>query len=37
VLGWLATLVLIPVVLFYLLLDWHPMLARSAAPCRAAG
>ncbi|MET3134287.1 putative PurR-regulated permease PerM [Oxalobacteraceae bacterium GrIS 1.11] len=30
VLGWLATLVLIPVVLFYLLLDWHPMLARIA-------
>ncbi|MFC0167220.1 AI-2E family transporter [Pseudoduganella danionis] len=31
VLGWLATLVLIPVVLFYLLLDWHAMLARIAA------
>ncbi len=31
VLGWLATVVLIPVVLFYLLLDWHPMLARIAA------
>jgi predicted PurR-regulated permease PerM len=31
VLGWIATLVLIPVVLFYLLLDWHPMLARIAA------
>lgn len=30
VLGWIATLVLIPVVLFYLLLDWHPMLARIA-------
>ncbi|CDG81162.1 AI-2E family transporter [Janthinobacterium agaricidamnosum] len=30
VIGWLATLVLIPVVLFYLLLDWHPMLARIA-------
>ena len=30
VLGWLATLVLIPVVLFYLLLDWHKMLARVA-------
>jgi predicted PurR-regulated permease PerM len=27
-LGWAATLVLIPVVLFYLLLDWHRMLAR---------
>jgi predicted PurR-regulated permease PerM len=36
VLGWLATLVLIPVVLFYLLLDWHPMLRRiaSAVPRR---
>lgn len=30
VLGWLATVVLIPVVLFYLLLDWHAMLARIA-------
>lgn len=28
VLGWLATFVLIPVVLFYLLLDWHALLAR---------
>ena len=28
ILGWLATFVLIPVVLFYLLLDWHPLLAR---------
>jgi predicted PurR-regulated permease PerM len=27
-LGWAATLVLIPVVLFYLLLDWHRMLAQ---------
>lgn len=26
VLGWLTTLVLIPVVLFYLLLDWHTLL-----------
>ncbi|MFT5644966.1 MAG: putative PurR-regulated permease PerM [Janthinobacterium sp.] len=36
VLGWLATLVLIPVVLFYLLLDWHAMLRRiaSAVPRR---
>jgi predicted PurR-regulated permease PerM len=36
VLGWIATLVLIPVVLFYLLLDWHPMLARigGAVPRR---
>jgi predicted PurR-regulated permease PerM len=31
VLGWIATVVLIPVVLFYLLLDWHQMLARIAA------
>lgn len=30
VLGWLATLVLIPVVLFYLLLDWHHILNRIA-------
>ncbi|HEV7816732.1 MAG TPA: AI-2E family transporter, partial [Janthinobacterium sp.] len=30
VLGWIATVVLIPFVLFYLLLDWHPMLARIA-------
>ncbi len=30
VLGWIATGVLIPVVLFYLLLDWHQMLARIA-------
>ncbi|MYM23463.1 AI-2E family transporter [Duganella sp. FT135W] len=30
VLGWLATVILIPVVLFYLLLDWHAMLARIA-------
>jgi predicted PurR-regulated permease PerM len=28
VLGWLATFVLIPVVLFYLLLDWHPFMRR---------
>ncbi|MES3024603.1 MAG: AI-2E family transporter [Pseudomonadota bacterium] len=27
-LGWLATLVLIPVVLYYLLLDWHPMVRK---------
>jgi len=26
VLGWVATVILIPVVLFYLLLDWHPLL-----------
>ena len=30
VLGWLATLFLIPVVLFYLLLDWPAMLGRVA-------
>ncbi|MDL2354626.1 MAG: AI-2E family transporter [Pseudomonadota bacterium] len=36
VLGWLATLVLIPVVLFYLLLDWHKILNRvsGAVPRR---
>ncbi|MGB7478787.1 MAG: AI-2E family transporter [Burkholderiaceae bacterium] len=28
VIGWLGTLFLIPMVLFYLLLDWHQMLAR---------
>ena len=28
VLGWLATALLIPIVLFYLLLDWHALLAR---------
>jgi predicted PurR-regulated permease PerM len=35
-LGWLATLVLIPVVLFYLLLDWHKILGRitGAVPRR---
>ena len=27
-LGWIATLLLVPVVLFYLLLDWHQILAR---------
>lgn len=30
VIGWIATIVLVPVVLFYLLLDWHAMLARLA-------
>jgi len=30
VLGWLATAVLIPVVLFYLLLDWHKLLGHIA-------
>ncbi|MES2296406.1 MAG: AI-2E family transporter [Pseudomonadota bacterium] len=36
VLGWIATLVLIPVVLFYLLLDWHAILERitGAVPRR---
>ena len=36
VLGWLATLVLIPVVLFYLLMDWHQILGRitGAVPRR---
>ncbi|MBW8897020.1 MAG: AI-2E family transporter [Massilia sp.] len=29
-LGWVATLILIPVVLFYLLLDWHKILGRVA-------
>jgi predicted PurR-regulated permease PerM len=28
ILGWLATLFLIPMVLFYLLLDWHPLLRK---------
>ena len=27
-LGWIATLTLVPVVVFYLLLDWHQLLAR---------
>ena len=30
VVGWVATLVLIPVVLFYILLDWHKLLAHIA-------
>jgi hypothetical protein len=34
--GLAGHLVLIPVVLFYLLLDWHAMLARIAGACRAA-
>jgi len=39
VLGWIATFVLIPVVLFYLLLDWHPLLTRvkNAIPRRWVG
>jgi predicted PurR-regulated permease PerM len=38
VLGWIATLTLVPVVLFYLLLDWHSLLARieGAIPRRWA-
>ncbi len=28
--GWMATLLLIPIVLFYLLLDWHPLFRRIA-------
>ncbi|MES2935778.1 MAG: AI-2E family transporter [Pseudomonadota bacterium] len=36
ILGWLATLVLIPVVLFYILMDWHSLLQRltNAVPRR---
>lgn len=30
VLGWVATLFLVPIVLFYLLLDWHQVFARIA-------
>jgi predicted PurR-regulated permease PerM len=39
VLGWIATAILIPVVLFYLLLDWHNLLAsiRYAVPRRWVG
>ena len=39
VLGWIATVVLVPVLLFYLLLDWHPMIARiaGAVPRRYIG
>ena len=39
ILGWLATVVLIPVVLFYLLLDWHTLLGRlqSSVPRRWSG
>jgi predicted PurR-regulated permease PerM len=39
ILGWIATFVLIPVVLFYLLLDWHTLLARltNAVPRRWVG
>lgn len=38
-LGWAATLALVPVVLFYLLLDWHRMLAQlqGAIPRRWVG
>jgi predicted PurR-regulated permease PerM len=36
VLGWIATLFLIPIVLFYLLVDWHALLGqlRNAVPRR---
>ena len=36
IVGWIAILVLIPVVLFYLLLDWHSLLAqlKNAVPRR---
>jgi predicted PurR-regulated permease PerM len=36
VLGWIATLMLIPIVLFYLLVDWHALLNRvkNAVPRR---
>jgi predicted PurR-regulated permease PerM len=39
ILGWLATAVLVPVVLFYLLLDWHSLVARisDAVPRRWVG
>lgn len=43
ILGWLAILVLVPVVLFYLLLDWHDILdhLKNAVPrrwaCRTVG
>ncbi|MBC7456547.1 MAG: AI-2E family transporter [Massilia sp.] len=39
VLGWIATLILIPVVLFYLLMDWHRILNRvtGAIPRRWVG
>ncbi|SFC53517.1 AI-2E family transporter [Collimonas sp. OK412] len=30
VLGWLATILLVPVVLFYLLQDWHAIVARAS-------
>jgi predicted PurR-regulated permease PerM len=30
VIGWVATLLLVPIVLFYLLLDWHHVIARFA-------
>jgi predicted PurR-regulated permease PerM len=39
VLGWLATLLLIPIVLFYLLVDWHALLdrVRNTVPRRWVG
>jgi predicted PurR-regulated permease PerM len=39
VLGWLANIILVPVVLFYLLLDWHKLVQRvqDAVPRRLLG
>lgn len=39
VLGWIATLTLIPIALFYLLLDWHALLSRmqNSVPRRWVG
>lgn len=39
VLGWIATLTLVPIVLFYLLLDWHALLTRfrNSIPRRWVG
>ena len=39
VLGWMATAALIPIVLFYLLMDWHPLLRwlENAVPRRWIG
>ena len=37
VLGFVVTLLLVPVVLFYLLRDWNRLLARSRNCCRGAG
>lgn len=39
ILGWIATVLLIPIVLFYLLLDWHPLAERvkNSVPRRWVG